>query len=101
MDSRTLADEYFQQGRTFYVEDRWEDALNAYLKALDLYKKNPARNYKRYTASLNEIGVCYFYLKKFDAAIENYLKAYQEAQTFYQDFNIAKDHSFLAVCYNN
>ena len=101
MDSRTLADEYFQQGRTFYVEDRWEDALNAYLKALDLYKKDPARNYKRYTASLNEIGVCYFYLKKFDAAIENYLKAYQEAQTFYQDFNIAKDHSFLAVCYNN
>ena len=50
------AEEYYQQGNAYRKESRWSEAINCYIKAIELDPDSPAVEAKR---MLDDIMSCY------------------------------------------
>jgi len=79
------AQEHFKQGNEFSQAAQFEQAVDEYLKSLEIEPQN--------VDAMTNLGVAYYSLGKLDEAVEQYLKALEIAP------NDADIHSNLAAAY--
>lgn len=87
-----LADEYYEEGKQTFSENRLNEALMLTQSALKLYKQ--AGDYEKYTATLNFMGVVYASTGNETMAIDYYLEGLE----------CAIDHNYdnlVMLFYNN
>lgn len=76
-DIRKLADEYYEEGRDTFLDNRLDEAAILIQNAIHLYKS--AGDYQKYTAALNLMGVIYAATGNETMAIDYYLEGLESA----------------------
>jgi len=84
------SDEWFSLGYSYFMLNRYEEAIDAFKKMLEIYPEGDANAY------IN-IASCYGSLKKYQQAIDNYLKAFELNPTLLTGFNLNNEFGFMYV----
>ncbi len=69
------ADSLHRLGCDLFAEQKYEDVINVFEKAAEIWRELQGDYSTALASSLNRIGVCYFYLGDYTKALEHYQQA--------------------------